>query len=143
MKVAKLSKGQVGMKGRYKEAHVSSLGRFRGRRSPRGGGGEGKMAGLAAVVRLIKWLARGEGRRASGVLTCKPEGGRGGRGGRGGGKDGLQRSMRFGVEDPEVDSLRWGEDLGREQDGLHIHRLFKFIRRLRLPEESNDKGDHD
>ena len=66
MKVAKLSKGQVGMKGKYKEAHVSSLGRFRGRRSPRGGGGEGKMAGLAAVVRLIKWLARGEGERASG-----------------------------------------------------------------------------
>ena len=62
-----------------------------------------------------------------GVLTCKPEGRRGGRGG---GEDGLQRSVRSWVGDPNVDCLRRGEDLGGEQDWLHIHRLFEFIRRL-------------
>ena len=63
------------------------------------------------------------------VLTSKPEGGRFWRGG---GEDGLQRSMRFGAEDPDADGSGRGEDLGGKQDRLRIHSLFGFIQGLRL-----------
>jgi hypothetical protein len=64
-------------------------------------------------------------RRYGWVLTGKPEGRRFRRSG---GENRLQRSVGFGIRDPDVNGWGRGESFRRKRFWVVIHRLFDLVR---------------